>query len=227
MAEQAGPGLKTRRDCTLLGAKVFASGMAAALLLAAVVHAFYWHSRGGAGRFWNLSEIGTDLWYGLIIGVPPAVLVGAVAGFELYRVAVGSREWRPVGCLVWVLLVVPLGYMAPLLYLQYRRREKLILERAPIRWWLPAVYGVILLLIDLTACEFSMRDERRILLICGGGFLSLFLSDSVLVNVIARWRNEGRLAPPVSHTFQYSLGTLLIFVLGMGAWMTALAKLFK
>ena len=61
--------------------------------------------------------------------------------------------------------------------------------------------------------------------LAAGGLLAIFWSDSVLVNLVARWRENGQLAAPVSHNFQYSLGALLIFVLGLGAWGTALVKI--
>ena len=180
---------KTRRDCTILGMQVFAAGMAGALLVVwtapLAMLAVGKHHEGAdtpVGIIRRLFAVS-------VIAVPPAVAFGALAGFETYRLAVGSVPWRRTGSLI--------------------------------TWWLPLFWGLVLLLFaGVNTCvepEFGL---------CFGPILALLLSNSILVNVIVRWRDRGQLAAPVSHKFQYSLGTLLIFVLGLGAWLTALVKIF-
>lgn len=211
------PPKLTRRDCALFGAKVFAAGMAAVLLLVAL-HGLL--SRLGAGA--PLRPAIVTLLQGLVIAVPPAVLLGVVAGFELYRLAVGSREWRPVNFVVWAFVFLLLCLLALPCYLQYRQREKLIVEGEQDTGLTPILYALFLGYVVVAVARQSQVEA----LICGA-FLAPFICDWLLVRCLARWRNAGRLAEPASHVFQYSLGTLLLLVLGLGAWMTALVVMFE
>ncbi|MGD0094039.1 MAG: hypothetical protein ABSE73_29365 [Planctomycetota bacterium] len=217
------PAKTTRRDCTILGMQVFAGGMAGSLLVASaarlVMSLVDIHVAGYAPV-----DIIKQLLVAWVIAVPPAVLAGAACGFETYRLAAGSLPWRKTGWLVWVLCFCILCYFGLPLFLGYRHRQKLIAESKPVTWGLPLFYGLVLLVL---ACIFGgMPRNDSLAGLFWGGLLAFFWSDSVLVSLIAGWRNSGRLATPVSHKFQYSLGAMLIFVLGLGAWVTALMKIF-
>jgi len=212
--------LKTRRDCTILGMKVYAIGMASCLLVSAapgLARAGIWDGQGS-------TAVLKQLLAACVIGIPPTVFFGALVGFELYRLAAGSIRWRDTGCLTWIVCLLFLTYVTLPLYLAYRHRRRRIEEGRGGTWWLPLCHFLLLLYLACALSAGGRRADSIAAMVCGG-FLSLFLSDSVVVNIIAQWRNEGRLAAPVSHKFQYSLGTLLIFVLGLGAWLTALVKM--
>lgn len=223
--------LKSRRDCAILGAKVFGGTMLASLAVGAAARVLF---RVALGRFPDPLAAGL-FGTALVIAVPPAAMFGAISGFELYRVAAGSREWRPIGCMVWILLFLltaPIAFLiAPMLYLLYWRREQLLIEGANITWKLPAFYVALMLGMDaMRLSQYVNVDplgKDLVFLSFTNGLMALCIADGIVVNVIARWRNEGRLAAPVSHTFQFTLGTMLIFVLSLGGWMTAMVAIFK
>jgi len=207
--------------------QVFAAAMAATILAAGgvrlIMGPFLW--RHMPFELWATKY----LLQALVVAVPPAVLFGAADGFDLYRLAAGSREWRPIGCVQWVvaglvtLCMPPIALAVLCFFLQYQHRERVLVQGARNAW-----EGVIFYALGLLVISLLDRDSCRDLwmLAAVAAVVSLFISDAIVINALATWRRQGRLAPPTSHVFQYSLGALLLFVLGLGSWMTALVLMF-
>lgn len=220
-SEQAA-GAMTRRDCTIFGMTVFGLILGGSIVFLATVQVLVpGRSIGPLGISWiHVLKV-------LLVVVPPAMLFGAADGFDLYRLAMGSREWRPIGCLIWLLCCVfpPVGVLVLLFFVQYKHRENVIVQGAFPTWEGTVLYSFVMLAVGLALVDPGHpKDLPGAVFI---GILAMFVADSVLVNCIARWRSQGLLAPPTSHVFQYSLGTLLIFVLSLGSWMTTLVLVFR
>jgi hypothetical protein len=126
----------------------------------------------------------------------------------------------------WIFCLLCLGWFAILLFLGYHQREQaLVMKRTP-RWGFAVFFYIVAFCLAILL-PIAGDGDGALAGMFYGGLVALFLADSVVVNMIARWRNEGRLAPPESHKFQYSLGTLVLFVWGFGAWMTAVVLMFR
>ena len=206
------PDLKTRRDCTLLGIKVFVLVPALFSLLSLLL---YLIQGGPRHPYHEPIESPVFILQTLVVVLPPAALLGAAVGFEVYRLAAGSRQPREIGCVIWLLFVLVMSYFAFVLFLMFSRRKKLIVEGKPVSWYLPLGLTILNVLLCFV--------PGLIILIV---MLSLLISDCIVVNMVALWLQRGRLAAPQSHNIQFSLGTLMIFMLGLGAWLTALVRIF-
>jgi len=231
-AAATGP-LVTRRDCTVLGAKVFAICVAAGIVVSLLP--------ASAAVLVQAPLLADEclktLLIAVYIGVPPAAAIGGGIGFELYRLAARSREPREVGCLMWVVLgLCVLGWTAPLFYAQYWRRRKTIIEAGRVGWVGPVLYGMLLVVVACLCLILVLHGDAKAVAarFCEamipapiyGGLISLFLADCIVVNLIAKLYQQERLAAPHTHNIQYSLATLLYGSLALGAYGTGLVLIF-
>lgn len=212
-------GLRTRKACILLGAAAFTGCLAVALLIPPFLEAL-----PGAPRYHRATLL--ESLQALFVALPLAVLFGAVVGFEAYRLATGLREFLEIKWWTWLLSFFILTVCLPLFYFQYRRRRKILHESAAVGWLAPCVYALLVLGADYQGAVFEAEGKRMAFRILGA-LLSLLVADSLVVNVIAGWRNQRRLALPTAHRFQFSLGSLMLAVLGLGAWVSGLVLVFR
>lgn len=63
------------------------------------------------------------------------------------------------------------------------------------------------------------------LLLCT--YAMAWFCDYMLILTLASWRSVRILAPPVSHTWQFSLGVMLAVVLALGGWVSGLVLYFR
>ena len=94
------PAQWTRRDCTIFGAKVFAETMAAAMVVAFLPLLARILAEQPSLCVHHLKV----LLVALAVAVPPAWVIGALVGFELYRLVVGSRTPSEFGFWSWAIL---------------------------------------------------------------------------------------------------------------------------
>ena len=224
--------LWTRRDCTLLGMKVFAASVAAAALLTAAPALLHM----GSGYTIRWTSILIQTFSVIFVAAPPAALFGSAVGFELYRLAAGSRQPRETGCVTWTVgcLMASVCFLGPLVmlfYLQSAARKNYILQSKSGAWAYPVFYIVIMMCISLWT--ISAVNHRRagynedLGLVFGlNCFLALFLADSIMVMIIGRLTDKCLLAEPQTHRFQFSLGTMMLVSLGLGAYISGLINIF-
>jgi len=212
-----------RRECAIAGAKTYTAALLIAfstwvLLIIALTH----------GQKIAPYAIVKSFGIGAYLVVPPAALFGAITGFELYRIAAGSVDWRPAPWWAWVLGVVLLQWLVFPLFLQERHRKTVIAEARGPSWQLPIFYFIIHVFISLAQITVGWTNLSRqfIWIQMVTVFITLLIADCVLVNHIAVLRDQGRLAPPQTHVFQFTLGTMLAMVLCAGSWVTGLVLIF-
>lgn len=213
--------LVSRRDCTVRGAWVFGLSFFTVLLLQFLMYTAMHGMPALSGSDSSLQAFFATLY----IATPPILLIGAYIGFDLYRLAAGSRQPNETKWYVWALAFCCMGYFLLCLWLQYRRRDQMILQRKPPSLIGPLIYGVILFGITLVGLESKSRE----------GFLqflqttpfTLCLADCLIVNRVASWHQQGRLAPPDTHKFQFSLATLFFGTLLFGAYATGLVMILR
>jgi hypothetical protein len=213
-----------RRDCAVAGAKTYAGTLLIALaiwtlLIIAITH----------GQSVNPLSVIKTFAVAAYLVVPPAAFLGALTGFELYRISSGSVDWQPSRWWTWILGVVLLHWLVIPLYFQELHRKNVIVEGTGVRWRLPIVYFCIHVFIGLMQIlgTWSFRSEQFMWIQVFTVIFSLLIADCVLVNRMALWRDEGRLAPPQTHVFQFTLGTMLATVLIAGTWVSGLVMIFR
>jgi hypothetical protein len=213
-----------RRDCAIAGAKTYAAALLIAfsfwtLLIVAIT---YGHSVKPVNVVKNFAMAA-------YLVIPPAALLGALTGFELYRISTGSVDWQPSRWWTWILGVILLQWLVIPLYFQEVHRKNVLVEGTGVRWRLPIVYACILIFIGLLQVleTWSFRSAQFMWIQVFAVIFSLLIADCVLVNRMAFWRDEGQLAPPQSHVFQFTLGTMLAIVLSAGTWVSGLVIIFR
>lgn len=219
-------GQLTRQACVFVGAKYMAACTLAAVVLPAAAALFGWPT---------LSEMAVLSFKAAFIVLPPAGLAGAVIALETYKLLYGLRKFKEIKWYVWVIfffLCVP-HIMLPFL-LQYLRRKWIIQDLRPPGWLAPILYASMFLLLAYISFKQAVFHGSRSsyletteLCMAGSILAALFLGDCLIVNVLGKARNEGRLLPPPAHKFQFSLGAMLATVLGLGAYVSALVLIFR
>jgi len=162
----------------------------------------------------------------LYIATPPLAFIGGYIGYDLYRLATGARQPNDTKWYVWLLAFCCLTYYLLYIYLQYRRRDHLILQRKPPSKVGPIVYGVLIVLVSWAWTESSNRMEIFEVLNVSGPMI-LCLADCLIVNHVAAWHQAEVLESPDSYKFQFSLGTLFFSVVGFGAYASGLVVILR
>jgi len=169
--------------------------------------------------------------------LPAAAIVGAVAGYETYRAALGTRSIsRPLGRLLWYGGVVVFAFdhaahdtaiaamfFGPML-LGYAYEVRAMPTGTAQRSWitvLACLFCPLLYVVDACSSLSSLHLDDRL---AASAYTSLWFSDCIANHLIMRLRH--RLAPLSSDRFQFSLSTLLTLVLLLGAYVTMLVVLF-
>lgn len=249
----AGLAPKTRRDCALLGARLYGGAALAGGLLV-------W------GLSWVVPLTGFTISMSnglriLLLSVPLLWVIGFAMGAQIYSYAmrpggVGDRvsvfmglsslaffgglvvlfavivyfwhdHWTPAAAWLYFLPFV----LAALLQWQ----QRFVLRRGGLRGtacreW---VYLGLAALAALAACarEFNRPvgawDEVAGTYLMSSALLVLWAADAWLLRTVGRWLREGRLAPWRPMRIQFSLQALLLFVLAFGACMFVLFDTYK
>lgn len=217
------PDCRTRRDCIKHGALTFGLVIGVAAMLSATSAGFLYAS-DAPGRVSNLhAAILRPFYQYLFVVVPPAIVLGGATGYDAYRLAMGIRKWREVGCWVWGVAVVVFGPWIVVFWLQYRFRQNCLIEGRGGGWILPLVYSVLAL---LCLCALpSVADLVPMLIIVG--IMAVFIGDCLVVKMVSRWCLQRRLVPPPTHKLQFSLGSMMIAVLALGAYGSGIALMLK
>ncbi|MCW8133293.1 MAG: hypothetical protein KIS92_23315 [Planctomycetota bacterium] len=224
----------TRSACTLLGLKLYAGG-AAVPVLAALAMPFLQFK--GPVRI-NWENVGLALY----LIVPPAALLGAAMGFECYRLVCRSR--RPVELPGWLwllffLVTLPYGatfWLAVPLFLHSSLRRDVLTPggssdmKASLLHFLYLLAWPVVVLCGMAALSDALQSSRgerlwEAVLICVWGMF--WICDYLLLLTLASWRIARLLEKPPSHTVQYSLGTLMMAIFGVGAWVSGLVAIFR
>ena len=161
----------------------------------------------------------------LWIGLPPAALIGAVVGYRGYFIAMwpDAKPGRPwLGVLLFLSVIVSCGVLSIPLHIQYLRRMRLSETPAQRSRWASKVF--FLLMCVLPPVLYRPPEHHPIFI--ATGIASLLFSDSLTLNRLATAKNDGRLAPPATDRFQFSLGTLLFIVLALATYTTGMIWLF-
>jgi hypothetical protein len=83
--------------------------------------------------------------------------------------------------------------------------------------------------LDISLRGFERFDAERaaslLCLACAGP--AIFAADALVIHTLARWQREGRLAPWTRFRFRYSLQSLILAVLGIGAYASLIFVLWR
>jgi hypothetical protein len=110
------------------------------------------------------------------------------------------------------------------LLLQFSLRERLITKPSGpnLAWAWCAMYVLMLQPLMARCPGHPLVWSMGVCSYCG-----LWIADTCLVQRVARLRREGRLTQANNVRFQFSLRSLLIFVLGFGGWLSGLVLFFR
>lgn len=245
------PALKpvSRADCVWLGLRIFLAGTGLPILAACLMpqagNLVTWLLDGGAP--WKGLAFSQALLAAYLV-LPPAALLGAVLGFEAYRVIGGSRKPFSLPGWAWLVLCLPgLAYGATFwllvpLYLHARLQRDLTQQRVEHDAAHGLLGGIYMLLLPLVmfvgtallsevfkskpaSVYLAIKDLALPLAI--SIWPALWICDFLLLMALASWRSVRVLAPPQTHAVQYTLGALILVSLGAGAWISGLVLLFR
>ncbi|MCW8133295.1 MAG: hypothetical protein KIS92_23325 [Planctomycetota bacterium] len=216
------PGFHTRRDCAVMGA-----GLAGLTLLAGFTAAeiFTSSSHGASHYAFSPRFLHSALW----VALPPLAVLGAAIGRRTYTVArvptgpSGLMEPLVERWYLWLLAFCLLNWFVVVLYFQFRRRYLILSGRAAPGWGMPCLHLLFFALLYWASTPHGNKPFAYVFT----GVLALLFCESVLVTVVARWRNERRLLPPPSHNFQFSLGSLMACVFALGAYGAGVAQILR
>ena len=210
--------LKTRRDCALFGAVVFATVLVLCFIVGFILLALF---QRDVFRWCDPSKI---LLRHLALALQPVMVLGAWLGFQNYRLAVGSVNVKESGCFLWTALVLLLSPVTTFIYFHWQFRQYALVT-APVGWAFTGFYSAafVLLCWGVNLRSVFGLDFLPLIFI----LLSLLIADCATVKIIADWHHAKRLAPPTSHKIQFSLGTLVLVVLDIGLWLTLLKWLSR
>jgi hypothetical protein len=177
--------------------------------------------------------------------LPALPAIGAWVGFEAYRLAAGARKPAPL----WV---IPLGLFAiwiPVHSSGITGTPFIIVDLAFWygAWGLPyffcfalrrcLVTGTSSTFLAWTWCAICALAVPQVIAMCPTNrlvwsmgvcsYYGVWIADTCLIQRVARLRREGRLVPTSNVRFQFSLRSLLIFVLALAAWLSGLVLLFR
>lgn len=251
LGADAAPALKpvTRSDCVWLGLRIFLAGASLPILAACLM------PQAGNLAGWLLGDAAPGMALNLnqlllaaYLVLPPVALLGAVLGFEAYRVIGGSRRPFSLPGWAWALLcLLGLAYGATFwllipLYLHARLQRELTfqhVEQDAVHGLLAGVYmlllplamfvGTALLSDAFKSASASARASIGTLALplALSIWPALWICDFLLLMALASWRSARVLAPPQTHAVQYTLGALMQVSLGAGAWVSGLVLLFR
>ena len=209
-------GALTRRGSAALGAKYYAIA-----LVSGTVCCYCYDAVRLPRHESQLNLLATVLF----VMVPPAAALGAAFGHNLYKRANSDEPSRPLGCAGWCLVFLCFQFSIVPLYLSHRhRRYALNYDRTTI--YLPALYMVTSVFFAVGIFSFDRSFSVGTAMVYAA-LSAAGACDALLINRIVNLRKVGMLAPPDTEKFQFSLGTLLIFVWGFGAWITGLVMLVR
>jgi hypothetical protein len=162
-------------------------------------------------------------------------LVGALIAFETYKMLMGLRPFREIKWYVWLILFfICLQYIILPFLIQYLRRKWIIFDGKSPGWLAPIFYSAWMLLMSWVCYQEATRSsstpnklEVTALCMFGAVLGALFLGDCLIVNALAKARDEKRILPPPAHNFQFSLGAMLATVIGLGAYVSGLVLIFR
>jgi hypothetical protein len=218
--------LLTQRDCVRRCAWIFGAALVACLLAQWLLAVLFFGRHTAAETAVRLLPA---LGLAAYILAPLAAALGAFLGYDLNRLATGARQPKETHGCIWVIGFLLLQWIVVFLYLQTCRRNALILERGRPSGVGPALYAALIVCWILLAGGVANEDTTSWFVGAAftTGVLSLFFADCLAVNAIARWNNEGLLAAPSGHTFQFSLSTLFFGTLALGAYASGLALIVR
>jgi len=214
----------TRWNCAVRGAWIF--GLTFFLVVTSQFLAHFLIHGSDSGNYGNRYDVSiTTYLITLYIATPPLAFIGGYIGYDLYRLASGARQPNETKWYVWALAFCCLGYWLLAIYLQYRRRDQLIMQRKPPSLIGPTLYGAIIVGFSMLWMD-SARSSRfvEILMLTP---VTLCLADCLIVNQIAAWHQAEILEPADSYKFQFSLGTLFFSVVGFGAYASGLVVILR
>jgi hypothetical protein len=174
--------------------------------------------------------------------------LGALMGFETFRLASRARKPLPFGGTLYLLAAAAVGaWLAQdygllshlvgerlwhyifgatfALTLQLGLREQ-VLRRDRIPPLVPVLWSIGHL------CAIALMNRKLgspFIVVCMGvaSWIAMWIADTWLVYRIARLRAAGLLAPEPGLRFQFSLRSLMIFVLALNVWLTGLVLLCR
>ncbi|MBI3831599.1 MAG: hypothetical protein HY291_18915 [Planctomycetes bacterium] len=219
LAGEPPDGSVSRRDCSFLGAKIFAFCLLSAFVIMEFGAELLLDRPGDGHSFYRLA---VAAW----VVTPPVALLGIFLGFDTYRLALYLRLAPKTQWYVWIFAFFCLPYITLPLVVQSYRRRRILTDNAGIGWIAPLLYALLFLFFCYVTLRIPSRDQKTFAYIFGG-FITLFFADCLLVNRIAAVRNDDRLLPPPMHKFQYSLGAMLAAVLGLGTYVSGLVLIFR
>jgi hypothetical protein len=211
--------LISRRDCTVYGALTFT--ICYVLVLIGVAVNFFvklgYVQAVNAGRPFLIM---------LYTGVPIDALLGTVVGFELHRLATRARKPFPLRWYVCVLAFFFVGVVAILFLLASRRRQSLIVEGKRPTYFPHVCYALLIVAAYFIPLRPSKAGELYYVSAGLSSVLGLLLADCLVVNKIALWNQQLRLALD-KQKFQFSLSTLFFGSLLIGLYFTGLVLILR
>jgi len=210
----------SRRYCAVFGALVFTFCFVL-VLIGVVLNCF---AKLGLGEAIGMGKPFVNMLY---TGTPIVALMGAVIGFEAHRLATGARKPFPSQ---WYLWVIAFFFISPLTLFflpSSRLRRRLIVEgKQPSGFW-PVCYGLLLIGAVLIPLSPSRQSELFYLYAGLATFVVLFLADSLVINRIALWNQQQRLSVVGGQKVQFSLSTLFLGSLLIGAYISGLVLILR
>ncbi|GMV82409.1 MAG: hypothetical protein AMXMBFR7_35930 [Planctomycetota bacterium] len=214
----------TAADCTRLGVRAMLGGVILSQVAAGFLYAqvldYVWESPQLRALY--LTEFARTAY--LLLG--SLALIGACVGREAYRQAIGSHPQRGEGVLTYAMALLALPYTVPaLIWIDLRGGMG---ARKRIGWVGPgaiSVAGIALLYMSRRSQGYptggSMIWIQILLGLCGSLAGALIAFEWVAVR-----GNRRLLTPPEPDFFRFSLRSLLLAVLLLGAFVSGLVLLF-
>jgi len=222
-------GGRTRSQCVKLGAWVFGLCVGITLLMLS------FGLLVNRGQF-STSETLFSVLVLAVAGIPPAAVLGAFDGYQLFRLATGQKPFREIAWYVWLVVFLALNclgiFFLPLFF-QYRRRKRLLIEGRPDYFLAPVLYFALMVFFVFVAGVELTSNSRRYYPIEWLSWAALtvaasvFLADSLLIRIVAEWRSQGRLFPPPTYKFQFTLGQMMLATLAFSTWVSLLVLMFR
>lgn len=224
----------TRSACVMLGLRIYTVGAAVPIFAAAIMP--FMRGQITAPGYWNM------LGLALYAALPPMALLGAIMGFEAYRVVCRSRAPIELSRWVWAaLMLTTIPFAATLwltipLYLHSQLRRDVLnpsgqpgMNVSLLQFLYFLIWPVVILTGMAGASDALVSNNGRSvaapLVISTWGML--WVCDYLLLVTLAAWRSVRILEKPPSHTVQYSLGTLMAAIFGIGAWVSGLVMIYR
>jgi len=176
----------------------------------------------------------------ILVSLPPALLFGALDGFFTYQRLSGPGEfWERkiprITLYAWfillivasiehlILLVVMLPWSWPL-HAYVKQHKSICNGIPPSRWFV--LLGFCFCVACFVVFVFNHGVGHLHDSIAASCFGSFWMGDAFLARTLTRWRKDESLLPSAAKVLQISLGSLLIWILGLSSYTALILHFF-